>query len=990
MAIEVERLIATIEANFSKYDRALNKALGNTDQKFTAIERRGAQMQKRLDSTFASFGKGFLVGAAGAIGVGTLTELPGAIRKIVGEAAGLVDVANKVGLTTTALQEFHFAATQGGASVEDFDKALGVFAKNIGAALDGTGDLGKVLEQNGIALRDQNGKVRSTSDLLKAYADVIQNAGSEQERARLVTIAFGRAGSDLANVFRDGSVSINAAAAAFRKLGGGFDEATLKQIADLDDRWDAFATTMDFRVKTSVLNVVAALDRLQNGNGSLSSRLADFLGTLNNPVAGVPILGPGVAAYKLLTTPAPSAAEDAKKKAAADIAKATAALGDALDPFLAARFDDGEWGRVAKEVIALTEEFGKGGMAVDDFDARLDALAKAQPDFRPRIEQIKSSMREILALNNAMRGVTAGGPTVATTHPLADAADRAKAAQQAEGVAALDKASKEARMTEGEKRLEAEMERLRKAIEKDHPGAIVSDAQIRDQAQKNIGIGDLNQTIDSYVNDTVKAESGGRADAKNPNSSATGLGQFITDTWVRLFKENFPDRAKGMTDAAIAAARTEAETSKTLIAAYARENAAVLQKAGVTVTEAALQLSHFLGAGDAAKVLKAAPGTPLAGLINQSSINANPTILGGGRTVDDAIAYAQSRVGQATAGAARYQANVDLGTSLEDEKKNLAFLQEEIDLRQKLGTETLANAGAYAEFRAAAQLLSQAQREGSAAGLELHTVNDLLHGDLTQLSPAAREQAEAMRALAEQYGAAADKSALVDFKQSIQSTKESAADLNEIGRDVVGGIISDLRQGKSAAEAFANALDKIGDRLINLALDAVFGSSGGGGGILSAILGGLGGTGKLFAGGGYTGDGAKYEPAGIVHRGEYVMDKATVQRIGVRNLDALRRRGARGYADGGLVTPGMLTPASLQQINRTASTPPPRAPAIVDMRMTIDTRGAAGNEEVARIAREAAAEGGRRAYEAAVATARKSQSSWMMQDRANGGGEWRL
>lgn len=43
-----------------------------------------------------------------------------------------------------------------------------------------------------------------------------------------------------------------------------------------------------------------------------------------------------------------------------------------------------------------------------------------------------------------------------------------------------------------------------------------------------------------------------------------------------------------------------------------------------------------------------------------------------------------------------------------------------------------------------------------------------------------------------------------------------------------------------------------------------------------------------FAEGGYTGDGGMYDPAGIVHKGEYVMPASTVQRIGLDRLDAIR------------------------------------------------------------------------------------------------------
>jgi lambda family phage tail tape measure protein len=52
-----------------------------------------------------------------------------------------------------------------------------------------------------------------------------------------------------------------------------------------------------------------------------------------------------------------------------------------------------------------------------------------------------------------------------------------------------------------------------------------------------------------------------------------------------------------------------------------------------------------------------------------------------------------------------------------------------------------------------------------------------------------------------------------------------------------------------------------------------------------------------FSSGGYTGDGGKYEAAGVVHKGEFVMTKEATNRIGVNNL----YRMMRGYASGGAV-----------------------------------------------------------------------------------------
>ncbi|HHL0214654.1 TPA: phage tail tape measure protein, partial [Escherichia coli] len=63
-----------------------------------------------------------------------------------------------------------------------------------------------------------------------------------------------------------------------------------------------------------------------------------------------------------------------------------------------------------------------------------------------------------------------------------------------------------------------------------------------------------------------------------------------------------------------------------------------------------------------------------------------------------------------------------------------------------------------------------------------------------------------------------------------------------------------------------------------------------------------------FAGGGFTGTGGKYEPAGIVHRGEFVFTKEATSRIGVSNLYRLMR----GYADGGYVG-GAGSPAQMRR-----------------------------------------------------------------------------
>lgn len=74
-----------------------------------------------------------------------------------------------------------------------------------------------------------------------------------------------------------------------------------------------------------------------------------------------------------------------------------------------------------------------------------------------------------------------------------------------------------------------------------------------------------------------------------------------------------------------------------------------------------------------------------------------------------------------------------------------------------------------------------------------------------------------------------------------------------------------------------------------------------------------------FSEGGYTGAGGKYQPAGVVHAGEYVFSAESVRKLGIGSLDMLHRlsKGVAvprmprlGYAEGGLVNlPGQIAPS---------------------------------------------------------------------------------
>lgn len=152
--------------------------------------------------------------------------------------------------------------------------------------------------------------------------------------------------------------------------------------------------------------------------------------------------------------------------------------------------------------------------------------------------------------------------------------------------------------------------------------------------------------VKNYVQRMVMVESGGRATAANPNSTAVGLAQFIESTWLAYIRKYFPEYTKGRTREQILALRTDPTISLKVAEAFTLENAKRLNNAKVPINYGTLYLAHFAGAGTAVKILKAKPSTPVVDIVGQAAVKANPTILQG-KTAGQVVAWANNKMGVA-------------------------------------------------------------------------------------------------------------------------------------------------------------------------------------------------------------------------------------------------------------------------------------------------------------------------------------------------------
>lgn len=214
--------------------------------------------------------------------------------------------------------------------------------------------------------------------------------------------------------------------------------------------------------------------------------------------------------------------------------------------------------------------------------------------------------------------------------------------------------------------------------------------------------------------------------------------------------------------------------------------------------------------------------------------------------------------------------------------------------------------------------------------------------------------------------------------EEAKQAHESMIEMQRFAGESLAGFFSDVVSGgKNAEDALMNLAKKLADAALQAALlgqgplAGLFGMAGKGGGV-----GGLFGllfSGFGFAEGGYTGPGGKYQPAGVVHRGEYVIPADAVRRLGVGNLDAVTEAARRGYAVGGYVDPSAALPAmptlpSIESMGRavtarvtigatTINAPGADAAQLAALRSDLAARDRALPTQIVRTVREALSRG---------------------------------
>jgi uncharacterized protein YcbK (DUF882 family) len=174
----------------------------------------------------------------------------------------IAKTADKVGLSTDALQELRYAADLAGVGQETLDMAMQRFSRRVGEAAQGQGELLGILKEYNIQIKDSQGKTRPLEDIFLDVADAIKNAGSEQEKLRIAFKSFDSEGAALVNVMRQGSAAINDIRQDARNLGLVIEEDLVRNSEKANDELTKLKRIVGAELQSAVGELTPEITRL--------------------------------------------------------------------------------------------------------------------------------------------------------------------------------------------------------------------------------------------------------------------------------------------------------------------------------------------------------------------------------------------------------------------------------------------------------------------------------------------------------------------------------------------------------------------------------------------------------------------------------------------------------------------------------------------------------------------------------------------------------
>lgn len=202
MAASLGSLVVSLTAETAQFTQSLNRASYTAQKNFREI------------TSFAKTAAGSL---AALYGVSSFT---GFIKSQIDLADATGKMAQKVGVSVEELSKLQYAAKLADVDTQQLQSGLVRLAKGMGEAAQGTGEANKAFTAMGISLKNTDGSLKTSSQVLGDVADAFAKYEDGAQKTALAVALFGRSGADLIPLLNGGRDAIKGAGDELERYGG--------------------------------------------------------------------------------------------------------------------------------------------------------------------------------------------------------------------------------------------------------------------------------------------------------------------------------------------------------------------------------------------------------------------------------------------------------------------------------------------------------------------------------------------------------------------------------------------------------------------------------------------------------------------------------------------------------------------------------------------------------------------------------------------------
>lgn len=235
LALEYAQYTGGLDKSEQATLASLKRIQGAADQFSTAV---GDKLKTGVQNGLGALAAFFAAGSLAA-----------QVKAVVDDLDRIADAAAGIGVTAQGLAELGYAAKLSGTDAQTLEGAMGKLNLKISEAVSGNKEAAKVFDALGVKLKDNQGNVRATDDVLGELANTFKDLPEGPTKSALAVELFGKTGAGLLQFLSQGSEGIQGLRNEFVALSGG-------PISDAAEMAGAFNDQLD---KLAVLGQAATL-----------------------------------------------------------------------------------------------------------------------------------------------------------------------------------------------------------------------------------------------------------------------------------------------------------------------------------------------------------------------------------------------------------------------------------------------------------------------------------------------------------------------------------------------------------------------------------------------------------------------------------------------------------------------------------------------------------------------------------------------------------